>query len=244
MRMSIDKADLDELNEWISGSDSIVFFGGAGVSTASGIPDFRSAAGLYKKCYHAEEVLSHSFFMSRTEEFYDFYKKNMLYLDVKPNAVHYTLAALERAGKLNAVITQNIDGLHGMAGSKKVLEIHGSIYYNYCMDCGRQYPPEYIKSCEGVPHCECGGIIKPDVVLYEEQLDGYTLSMARACCQAAEVLIVGGTSLAVQPAAGLLYEYMGDKLVLINRDPTPADKYANLVIRGDIVEVFEQIKGI
>ena len=231
---------IETLKKWIDESNSIAFFGGAGVSTASGIPDFRSAKGLNNK-YSAETILSHTFFINRTEEFYDFYRKHMMYLDAKPNSVHYTLARLEEMGKLNTVITQNIDGLHTMAGSKKVLEIHGSIYYNYCMDCGKEYGAEFIKNSDGIPRCTCGGIIKPDVVLYEEQLDNYTLSMANAYCQAADVLIVGGTSLNVQPAASLIYNYMGNKLVLINRDETSADRYANLVIHDDIVKVFEEL---
>ncbi len=231
---------IETLKKWISESDSIVFFGGAGVSTASGIPDFRSAKGLNNQ-YSAETILSHTFFINKTDEFYDFYKRHMMYLDAKPNSVHYALARLEEQGKLNTVITQNIDGLHTKAGSKKVLEIHGSIYYNYCMDCGKEYSAEFVKNSDGVPKCTCGGIIKPDVVLYEEQLDNYTLSMANAYCQAADVLIVGGTSLNVQPAASLIYNYMGNKLVLINRDKTPADSYANLVIHDDIVKVFEEL---
>lgn len=231
---------IDKLKKMINESDGIVFFGGAGVSTASGIPDFRSAKGLNNK-YSAEQILSHTFFMERTEEFYDFYREHMMYLDAKPNAVHEALCRLEQKRRLNTVITQNIDGLHSKAGSKKVLEIHGSIYYNYCMNCGKSYTAEFVKESKGVPKCECGGIIKPDVVLYEEQLDSYTLSMAYAYAQAADVLIVGGTSLAVSPANGIVYNYMGDKLVLINRNETPADRYANLVIHDDIVKVFEEL---
>ena len=231
---------IDTLKEWINESDSIVFFGGAGVSTASGIPDFRGANGLNGK-YDAETILSHGFFETHTEEFYDFYREHMLYTDVEPNVVHYRLAELERQRKLSTVITQNIDGLHTKAGTKKILEIHGSIYYNYCMRCGKSHNVEKIKESKGIPRCECGGIIKPDVVLYGEPLNQYVMDMANAYIQAAEVMIVGGTSLTVYPAAGLLQSYMGKKLVLINMEETPADRYADLVIHGNIAEVFREL---
>ena len=231
---------IDTLKKWINESDSVVFFGGAGVSTASGIPDFRGKNGLNGK-YDAETILSHGFFETHTEEFFDFYREHMLYTDVQPNIVHYRLAELERQRKLNAVITQNIDGLHTKAGSKKTLEIHGSIYYNYCMRCGKSHNVEKIKNSTGIPRCECGGIIKPDVVLYGEPLNQYMIDMANAYVQAADVLIVGGTSLTVYPAAGLIQSYMGRKLVLINMEETPADRYADLVIHGNIAEVFNEI---
>ncbi len=231
---------IDTLKDWINGSDSIVFFGGAGVSTASGIPDFRGKNGLNGK-YNAELILSRGFFETRTEEFFDFYRAHMLYTDAKPNIVHYYLAELERKRRLNTVITQNIDGLHTKAGSKKVLEIHGSIYYNYCIRCGKSHGVEKIKNSTGVPRCECGGIIKPDVVLYGEPLDQYMIDMAHAYAQAADVLIIGGTSLNVYPAAGILESYMGKKAVIINTEETSGDKYADLVIRGDIAEVFKEL---
>lgn len=231
---------IDTLKKWIDQSDSVVFFGGAGVSTASGIPDFRGKNGLNGK-YNAEIILSRGFFETHTEEFFDFYREHMLYTDAQPNVVHHRLAELERRRKLNTVITQNIDGLHTKAGSKKILEIHGSIYYNYCMCCGKSHNVEKIKNSMGIPRCECGGIIKPDVVLYDEPLNQYMIDMANAYAQAAEVLIVGGTSLRVYPAAGIVENYMGRKLVLINKEETSADKYADLVIRGDIAEVFKEL---
>ena len=231
---------IDTLKKWIHESDSIVFFGGAGVSTASGIPDFRGKNGLNGK-YNAEIILSRGFFEMHTEEFFDFYRAHMLYTDAQPNIVHRRLAELEKRRKLNTVITQNIDGLHTKAGSKKILEIHGSIYYNYCMRCGKSHNVEKIKESAGIPRCECGGIIKPDVVLYDEPLNQYMIDMANAYAQAAEVLIVGGTSLKVYPAAGIVENYMGRKLVLINKEETSADKYADLVIHGDITEVFKEL---
>lgn len=232
------------LQEIIDSSDGIVFFGGAGVSTESGIPDFRSQDGLYnqKYDYPPEVILSHEFFMSRTEEFYRFYRDKMLYLDAKPNAAHYALAKLEQKKKLRAVITQNIDGLHRAAGSNTVFELHGSVYHNYCMDCGKHYGVDAIVNSSGVPRCECGGIIKPDVVLYGEQLDAYVSEMAAAFSQSADVLIIGGTSLAVYPAAGFAQQYMGDKLVLINKTPTSLDSRAALVINESIGEVFSKLK--
>ena len=234
---------LDELRELIEKSDNIVFFGGAGVSVESGIPDFRSQDGIYaqKYPYPPEIILSHSFFMTHTAEFYDFYREKMIYRDAKPNAAHLALARLEKKKKLSAVVTQNIDGLHRAAGSNKVFELHGSIYHNYCMKCGRHYGLESITDSVGVPRCECGGIIKPDVVLYEEMLDEYTMQMAAAHIQAADCLIVGGTSLSVYPAAGFVEQYMGDRLIVINKSPTQADKNAALVINDGIAAVFESL---
>ena len=231
------------LQEIIDSSNHIVFFGGAGVSTESGIPDFRSQDGLYnqKYAYPPEVILSHEFFVEETEEFYRFYRDKMLYLDAKPNAAHYALAALEKKKKLKAVITQNIDGLHQKAGSNTVFELHGSVYHNYCMKCGKHYGVEKIVNSAGIPKCECGGIIKPDVVLYGEPLDEYVTEMAIAYAQSADVLIIGGTSLTVYPAASFVYHYMGDKLVLINKSPTPLDTKANLVIKETIGEVFSKL---
>lgn len=233
-----------DLQEIIDECNNIVFFGGAGVSTESGIPDFRSQDGLYnqKYDYPPEVILSHEFFMAETEEFYRFYRDKMLYLDAKPNAAHYALAKLEKKKKLKAVITQNIDGLHQKAGSNTVFELHGSVYHNYCMKCGRHYGIEAVTNSEGVPHCECGGIIKPDVVLYGEPLDQYVTEMAIAHAQSADALIIGGTSLTVYPAASFVYQYMGDKLVLINKTPTQLDNTANLVINKPIGKVFEELK--
>ena len=254
--------DMDEkiatLKKWVDESDNIVFFGGAGVSTESGIPDFRSVDGLYnqKYDYPPETILSHTFFMRKTSEFYRFYKDKLLLEGAKPNKAHLKLAELEAAGKLKAVITQNIDGLHQLAGSKEVMELHGSVQRNYCMKCNTFYDftaiknkveeavEKYEKGDENyaVPKCDkCGGIIKPDVVLYEEGLDGYTMQKSVEYIQNADVLIIGGTSLAVYPAAGLIDYYRGNKLVLINLQPTPRDKYANLCIAGKIGEVFSQI---
>ena len=234
---------IKQLNEWINESSHTVFFGGAGVSTESGIPDFRSVDGLYsqKYDYPPEVILSHSFFAQRPAEFFKFYRDKMIVKNAEPNTCHRVLAEMEKKGKLKAVITQNIDGLHRMAGSNIVLELHGSVYRNYCTKCGKTYDVSAIETDELVPHCECGGIIKPDVVLYEEPLDKYTLDMAVAYIQAAEVLIVGGTSLTVQPAASLLYNYMGKKLVLINKTPTPMDKNADLLITEPIGEVFGKL---
>ena len=234
-----------KLQELIDTSDHIVFFGGAGVSTESGIPDFRSRDGLYnqKYDYPPEVILSHSFFMKKPSEFYRFYRDKMLCPDAKPNITHKVLAELEKKNKLKAVITQNIDGLHRAAGSNVVLELHGSIYRNYCMKCGKPYGIDAIlNSKESVPHCECGGIIKPDVVLYEEPLDSYITDMALAYVQAADVLIIAGTSLSVYPAAGMVYNYMGHKLVLINKTPTPMDKNADLLITKPLGSVFSQLK--
>lgn len=233
----------EQLKQWIEASDNIVFFGGAGVSTESGIPDFRSVDGLYhqKYDYPPETILSHTFYMEKTEEFYKFYRDKMLALDAKPNAAHLKLAELEEKGKLKAVVTQNIDGLHQAAGSKNVLELHGSVHRNYCRKCGKLYDAHYIKESTGVPMCVCGGQIKPDVVLYEEGLDSVTMQAAIHFISEAEILIIGGTSLAVYPAAGLIDFYRGNKLVLINKSATPMDGRADLVIQASIGEVFSQI---
>ncbi len=234
-----------QLQEIIDGSDNIVFFGGAGVSTESGIPDFRSQDGLYhiKYKYPPETIISHSFFVRKPDEFYRFYKDKMLALDAQPNAAHRKLAELERAGKVKAVVTQNIDGLHQKAGSKEVLELHGSVLRNYCTRCGAFYDAEYVKHAEGIPKCEkCGGTIKPDVVLYEEGLDGSIMSRSISYIQNADVLIIGGTSLVVYPAAGLIDYFHGSKLVLINKGATARDAGADLVITDPIGEVFSQIK--
>lgn len=232
------------LQQWISQSDNIVFFGGAGVSTESGIPDFRSVDGLYnqKYDYPPETILSHSFYLAHTDEFYRFYRDKMLELSARPNAAHKKLAELEEAGKLKAVITQNIDGLHQAAGSRRVLELHGSVHRNYCRKCGKFFDARYIKDSTGVPLCECGGQIKPDVVLYEEGLDSKTLQDSIRYISEADILIIGGTSLAVYPAAGLIDYYRGDKLVLINKSATPMDRRANLLIQGAIGEIFSGLE--
>lgn len=233
-----------ELKTILSTYDNIVFFGGAGVSTESGIPDFRSVDGLYHQQYDypPETILSHSFYRSKPEEFYRFYRNKMLFLDAKPNAAHLKLAQLEAQGKLKAVITQNIDGLHQAAGSKTVLELHGSVLRNYCESCGQFHDVRYILNSSGVPKCmKCGGPIKPDVVLYEEGLDQKTINAAVHYIHDAQVLIIGGTSLAVYPAAGLIDYFRGDKLVVINKAPTPRDAHADLLIQAPIGEVFAQI---
>lgn len=234
---------IQQFKELVDQSDNIVFFGGAGVSTESGIPDFRSVDGLYnqKYDYPPETILSHSFYISKTEEFYRFYRDKMLALDAKPNAAHRKLAELEAKGKLKAVITQNIDGLHQAAGSKEVLELHGSVHRNYCRECGKLYDARYILESTGVPTCTCGGQIKPDVVLYEEGLDNYTMQKALNYINNADVLIIGGTSLAVYPAAGLIDYYRGNKLVLINKSETPMDNRADLIIHESIGKVFDSI---
>lgn len=231
------------LKQWIQESSHIVFFGGAGVSTESGIPDFRSQDGLYNQeyAYPPETIISHSFFMRNPEEFYRFYKNKMIYRNAKPNAAHLALAKLEQEGKLKAVITQNIDGLHQMAGSKNVLELHGSIHRNYCMRCGKAYGLEAVADAAGIPRCSCGGIIKPDVVLYEEGLDQQVLSAAVNAIRHADMLIIGGTSLIVYPAAGLIDYYRGNKLVVINMSVTSQDKNADLVIQEPIGKVFAGI---
>lgn len=233
---------VDLLEQWIKESDNVVFFGGAGVSTESGIPDFRSVDGLYNQQYDypPETIISHSFYRKNPEEFYRFYKNKMLFPDAQPNAAHKALAKLEQQGKVRAVITQNIDGLHQAAGSKAVLKLHGSVHRNYCTRCGKFFGLSDILGMNGVPRCECGGIIKPDVVLYEEGLDQETLQKAVRYIQNAEILIIGGTSLTVYPAAGLIDYYRGKKLVLINKTATPMDERADLVISAPIGEVFER----
>lgn len=234
---------VEKLRELVKESDNIVFFGGAGVSTESGIPDFRSTDGLYHQqyAYPPETILSHTFFMKNPGEFYRFYKNKMLCLNAKPNAAHKKLAALEACGKLKAVITQNIDGLHQAAGSREVLELHGSIHRNYCMRCGRFYDAEFMLNAEDIPTCSCGATIKPDVVLYEEGLDNEVISKSIQYIANADVLIIGGTSLVVYPAAGLVDYYRGNKLVVVNMSVTPQDKNADLVIQGPIGEIFSKI---
>lgn len=230
-----------ELREIISKSNNIVFFGGAGVSTESGIPDFRSVDGLYntKYKYPPETMISHSFFERNTEEFYDFYINKMVFLEAKPNNAHKKLAELEAEGKLKAVITQNIDGLHQAAGSKNVLELHGSVHRNYCMNCKKFHDINFIVNAKKVPKCQCGGIVKPDVVLYEESLNSDIMEKSVKFIEKADVLIIGGTSLVVYPAAGLINYFNGSKLVLINKTSTPMDKKADLVIYDSIGKVFE-----
>ena len=232
------------LQKWVDESRRIVFFGGAGVSTESGIPDFRSVDGLYhqKYDYPPEEILSRSFFDARPEEFYRFYREKMLCLDAQPNPAHRKLAELEAAGKLTSVVTQNIDGLHQRAGSRRVWELHGSGLRNRCMSCGRPWPVSAEAESSGVPRCACGGVIKPDVVLYEESLDAQVLEGALEDIRQADLLIIGGTSLVVYPAAGLVNYYRGDRLVLINKSPTPYDRKADLVLTGSIGELLGQLQ--
>jgi len=227
---------VDTLQDYVSKSSYIVFFGGAGVSTESGIPDFRSVDGLYNQAwkYPPEVMISHSFFAKQTSEFFDFYRNKLLCLDAQPNKAHIALAALEKAGKLKAVITQNIDGLHQKAGSKNVLELHGSIWRNYCLECGDAHTTEAIANAVAVPHCRCSGVIKPDIVLYEESLDEDIMQAAMEHITCADMLIIGGTSLGVYPAAGLLDVYNGKRLVLINKTATHMDKMADLIIRDNI----------
>ena len=235
---------IEELKNIISNSNNIVFFGGAGVSTESGIPDFRSVDGLYnqKYKYPPETILSHTFYRSYPEEFFRFYKDKMLYTDAEPNTTHKALAKLEEMGKLKAVITQNIDGLHQKAGSKKVLELHGSVLRNYCEKCHTFHDLDYMISADGVPTCKkCGGRVKPDVVLYEEGLDDNTIQESVNFIRNCEVLIIGGTSLGVYPAAGLIDYYRGNKLILINKSSTPKDNYANLIINDSLGNVFSQV---
>ncbi len=233
----------DLLQQYIHESKRIVFFGGAGVSTESGIPDFRSVDGLYHTQYTEppETILSHSYFMRYPEQFFTFYRNKMLFPDAMPNAAHTFLARLEQSGKLSAVITQNIDGLHQKAGSKNVLELHGSVERNYCMKCGKFYPMQDILSSKGIPRCSCGGILKPDVVLYEEPLDQHTMTRSLRAIRSADLLIIGGTSLVVYPAAGLIDYFNGDHLVLINKSATPRDSLADLCIREPIGTVFSNI---
>ena len=238
----------EQLKQWISESSRIVFFGGAGMSTESGIPDFRGVDGLYHQQYQypPETIISHSFYRQNPQEFYRFYKNRMLFPEAEPNRAHLALAKLEAEGKLKAVITQNIDGLHQAAGSKEVLELHGSVHRNYCTRCGKFYSQEDILNMDepdGIPRCSCGGTIKPDVVLYEESLDQEVLSRSVEYITRADMLIVGGTSLTVYPAAGLIDYYRGNRMVLINKTVTPMDSRADLVLRGDLVEELEAIGG-
>ena len=232
------------LRQWIADSDNIVFFGGAGVSTESGIPDFRSVDGLYhqKYDYPPETILSHTFYMEKTEEFYRFYRDKMLALDAKPNAAHLKLAELEAKGKLKAVVTQNIDGLHQAAGSKNVLELHGSIHRNYCMKCHKFYDAAYVKHADGIPRCSCGGMLKPDVVLYEEGLDSAVINKSVKAISEADTLIIGGTSLIVYPAAGFIDYFRGKHLVVINKGATAREVGAELTIAAPIGEILGQIK--
>ena len=236
---------IEELQKMINEHENIVFFGGAGVSTESGIPDFRSTDGLYHQEYDypPETILSHTFFQREPKEFFRFYRNKMLELDAKPNPAHCKLAQLEQVGKVKAVITQNIDGLHQLAGSKEVYELHGSVHRNYCMKCGKFYDARYMKEAPGdIPKCSCGGIIKPDVVLYEEALDQETIRKSIAALSKADMVIVGGTSLVVYPAAGLLDYFNGEDLVLINKSATSRDRSAKLLIKMPIGEVFSQIR--
>ena len=241
--MLMHEREIKELQKIIDDSKAIVFFGGAGVSTESGIPDFRSADGIYhqKYKYSPEQVVSHSFFMKYPEVFYEFYKEKMMCLDAKPNAAHNKLAELESSGKLNAVVTQNIDGLHQKAGSKTVYELHGSIHRNYCMKCKKIYDANYVKNQKGIPHCECGGMIKPDVVLYEEGLDGNVINVAIRAIASADTLIIGGTSLVVYPAAGFIDYFQGKHLVVINKSETGKALNAELSINAPIGEIMSGI---
>lgn len=235
--------EIEKLQQIIDDSKNIVFFGGAGVSTESGIPDFRSADGLYHQeyKYSPEQIISHSFFLRYPEAFYEFYKEKMMYLTAKPNSAHIKLAELEKAGKLLAVVTQNIDGLHQEAGSKKVFELHGSIHRNYCMKCRKFYDAEFVKNSEGVPHCECGGVVKPDVVLYEEGLDQNVIERTLMAISSADTLIIGGTSLVVYPAAGFVDYFHGKHLVVINKSDTGRNLNAELVINAPIGEIMKGI---
>ena len=234
---------IDVLKQWIEESSSIVFFGGAGVSTESGIPDFRSVDGLYSQHfeYPPETIISHSFFRRDPAYFFRFYREKMLPLGFEPNITHKKLAQWEQEGKLSAVVTQNIDGLHQKAGSKRVYELHGSVLRNYCEKCRKFYPAEFIRDSQDIPRCSCGGIVKPDVVLYEESLDQDTIEKSVMAIRAADLLMVAGTSLTVYPAAGLIQYYRGNRLVLINRDVTPFDDEANLVIHDNLGNVFSQL---
>ena len=233
----------ETLASWIRESKRIVSFGGAGVSTESGIPDFRSVDGLYNQeyAYPPETILSHTFFMRKPEEFFRFYRNKMLFPNARPNAAHIKLAQWEQEGRLLAVVTQNIDGLHQAAGSKRVYELHGSVLRNHCMRCGKFYDMEFVRDFKGVPRCECGGTIKPDVVLYEESLDSDVLSGACAAIEQADMLIIGGTSLSVYPAAGLIDLYRGHRLVLVNKTATPRDSRADLIVRDPIGQAFAEL---
>lgn len=237
------EAEIAKLQEIIDDSENIVFFGGAGVSTESGIPDFRSADGIYHQQYRysPEQIVSHSFFVRNTEAFYEFYKDKMMFLEAKPNAAHLKLAQLEAEGKLKAVITQNIDGLHQAAGSKTVWELHGSIHRNYCRKCGKFYDASYVKHADGVPRCECGGLIKPDVVLYEEGLDPGVIDHSIRSIREADTLIIGGTSLVVYPAAGFIDYFRGKHLVVINKSATAKEVRAELTVAAPIGEVMKEI---
>ena len=234
---------MQTLKQWIAESKKIVFFGGAGVSTESGIPDFRSVDGLYRQRfeYPPETIISRSFYLRNPEYFFRFYREKMLPLGFEPNVTHKVLARWEQEGKLLAVVTQNIDGLHQKAGSQRVYELHGSVLRNYCTLCGKFHSAEFVKEAAGVPRCSCGGIVKPDVVLYEEQLDGNTIENSVAAIAQADLLIVAGTSLTVYPAAGLIDYYRGNRLVLINRDETPYDSRANLVLHRSLGDIFRQL---
>ena len=235
--------DLEKLKQWISESSRIVFFGGAGVSTESGIPDFRSVDGLYSQKfeYPPETIISHTFYERKPEYFFRFYREKMLPLGYEPNITHKVLARWEQEGKLSAVVTQNIDGLHQKAGSKRVYELHGSVLRNYCVRCGKFHSAEFVKESVGVPKCDCGGIVKPDVVLYEESLDGATIENSVRAIRGADLLIVAGTSLTVYPAAGLIQYYRGNRLVLINRDATPYDRHADLVFHESLGDIFSKL---
>ncbi len=234
---------IERLRAMLDEADNVVFFGGAGVSTESGIPDFRSVDGLYSQKYDLppETIISHSYFEAHPAEFFRFYKDKMLFPDAEPNACHLKLAELEAQGKLKAVVTQNIDGLHQRAGSKNVLELHGSVHRNYCMSCGKKYPLDFVIHSKGIPTCECGGTVRPDVVLYEEMLDGDILHRSLEAIRHADMLIIGGTSLVVYPAASLVEYYRGNKLVLINKSATQMDGRADLVIADSIGKVFSQL---
>ncbi len=237
--------NIEKLQKMIDESEKIVFFGGAGVSTESGIPDFRSADGIYMMDYKypPEKIISHSFFVEHTKEFYEFYSKHLYAPGAKPNAAHYKLAELEKVGKLSAVITQNIDGLHTAAGSRNVYELHGSTLRNYCMKCGKSFDVEYVCGCNDIPRCSCGGIIKPDVVLYEESLNDTTVNGALKAIENADMLIVAGTSLTVYPAAGFIRYFKGKNVVLINRDATEMDERFGFIIHGKVGEILSQIKA-
>ena len=234
---------LETLKQWVSESRRIVFFGGAGVSTESGIPDFRSVDGLYNQKfeYPPEKIISHSFYERDPEYFYRFYREKMMPLGYEPNITHRVLARWEQEGKLLAVVTQNIDGLHQKAGSKNVLELHGSVLRNFCQRCGKFYDASFVRNCDGIPLCSCGGVVKPDVVLYEEGLNEDTIEQSVCAIMEADLLIVAGTSLMVYPAAGLIHYYRGNRLVLINRDVTPYDHRANLCFHQSLGEIFNQL---